>query len=111
MPGFGTRLSPARFYGWVRSGSRVVFASVARDVPACGWHPQATRGPHSLVPDLATGKCVKPFHDLNDVNRGGPHSAAAAIIAKDGGRMDGFIIAEQVDTHGWPHLRFSRFWP
>jgi phospholipase C len=52
--------------------------------------------PTVCVPNPATGRCVKPFHNPDDVNRGGPHSAAAAIIARDGGKMDGFIIAEQV---------------
>ena len=48
------------------------------------------------VPDPATGRCVRPYHDPNDLNHGGPHAAANATADIDGGRMDGFIAqAEQ----------------
>src|SRR5260370_359193 len=36
--------------------------------------------------------CVKPFHDANDVNRGGPHGWDNAHGSMDGGKMDGFLI-------------------
>ncbi len=36
--------------------------------------------------------CVAPFHDTNDVNRGGPHVWQNAQGSIDGGRMDGFLI-------------------
>ena len=47
--------------------------------------------PTLCVPDPASGQCVRPFHDPNDVNLGGPHGAAAAVADLDGGKMDGFI--------------------
>jgi len=46
--------------------------------------------PTVCVPAPA-GACVRPFHDSEDRNRGGPHSANAAITDIDGGRMDGFV--------------------
>ena len=36
--------------------------------------------------------CVKPYHDTNDVNRGGPHGWDNAHGSMDGGKMDGFLI-------------------
>jgi phospholipase C len=48
------------------------------------------------VPDPATGGCVMPYHDPNDLNHGGPHAATNATADINGGRMDGFIAqAEQ----------------
>jgi uncharacterized protein (TIGR03437 family) len=36
-------------------------------------------------------QCVAPYHDTNDVNRGGPHGWGNAHGSIDGGLMDGFI--------------------
>jgi phospholipase C len=52
------------------------------------------------VPDPATGNCVKPFHNRNDVNGGGPHGVGAAIADIDGGKMDGFIAAAEKASKG-----------
>jgi phospholipase C len=41
--------------------------------------------------DPVTGQCIKPFHDSNDINYGGPHGKDAAITDINGGKMDGFI--------------------
>src|SRR5207248_1615771 len=38
------------------------------------------------VPDPSTGRCVKPFHDRQDLNYGGPHGAASATADIDGGK-------------------------
>jgi phospholipase C len=45
-------------------------------------------------PDPLTHSCVKPFHDLNDVNGGGPHGHRNALADVAGGKMNGFV-AEQ----------------
>src|SRR5205085_3680349 len=37
------------------------------------------------------GGCIRPYHDPNDLNRGGPHGASNAVADVDGGRMDGFV--------------------
>jgi phospholipase C len=52
--------------------------------------------PTVCVPDPATGECVKPFHDPNDRNRGGPHSAPEAVADIDGGKMDGFMKEAEI---------------
>lgn len=46
-----------------------------------------------------TGQCVRPFHDSNQFNLGGPHENSAAIQDINGGKMDGFIksVMEQTD--------------
>jgi len=52
--------------------------------------------PDVCVPDPVNGGCVKPYHDANDLNSGGPHGDTAAVADVDGGKMDGFVAqAEQ----------------
>ncbi len=43
------------------------------------------------VPDPRTRTCVRPFHDRQDVNVGGPHVQPNAQADIDHGKMDGFI--------------------
>ncbi len=43
------------------------------------------------VPDPANGGCLKPYHDPNDLNHGGPHFSRSATTDIDGGKMDGFV--------------------
>src|SRR5579864_9184298 len=52
------------------------------------------------VPDPATGDCVKPFHNRQDVNGGGPHGASNAVADVDGGKMDGFIAQAENAAKG-----------
>ena len=47
--------------------------------------------PSSCVPDPKTKTCVAPFHDIFDVNGGGPHDVKAALADVNGGKMNGFI--------------------
>ena len=47
--------------------------------------------PTVCAPDPRTNQCVKPYHDPDDLNYGGPHEASAAVADIDGGKMDGFI--------------------
>ncbi|HEY2916048.1 MAG TPA: alkaline phosphatase family protein [Candidatus Limnocylindrales bacterium] len=47
--------------------------------------------PSVCVPDPAKKTCVRPYHDTNDIQVGGPHAVGSAIADIDGGRMDGFI--------------------
>src|SRR5262249_21763677 len=51
--------------------------------------------PLACLPQRDGGQCVRPFHDPNDVNGGGPHGEAAAIADIDGGAMDGFLVSAQ----------------
>jgi phospholipase C len=51
---------------------------------------------HNGVPtvcetDPKTNRCIRPYHDPNDSNGGGPHSFDAATGDIDGGKMDGFV--------------------
>jgi phospholipase C len=46
--------------------------------------------PTACVPD-PRGGCLRPYHDRNDVNGGGPHGTGNAVRDVDHGRMDGFV--------------------
>jgi phospholipase C len=61
--------------------------------PGADGIPMQNGVPTVCVPDPSTNKCVKPFHDPNDMNAGGPHSAPFAASDIDNGKMDGFIRA------------------
>jgi phospholipase C len=65
-----------------------------------GTYPGANGIPHgTCVPDPQHGGCVKPKHDPNDGNVGGPHGVFAAVEDINAGRMDGFVKqAERVFT-------------
>jgi phospholipase C len=52
------------------------------------------------VQNPQTGKCDPPYHDANDANGGGPHSARNAAADIDGGRMDGFITQAESGRKG-----------
>ena len=45
----------------------------------------------ACVPDQESKTCVRPYHDTNDEDTGGPHGAKAADLDIDGGKMDGFV--------------------
>jgi phospholipase C len=50
----------------------------------------------TCVPDPLNGGCAVPFHDSQDENFGGPHTASNATTDIDGGKMDGFVgLAER----------------
>lgn len=51
------------------------------------------------VPDPSSGSCLKPFHDVNDVNGGGPHGEANAHADINNGKMDGFIGQAERGAH------------
>jgi phospholipase C len=59
--------------------------------PGADGIPMRNGVPTVCSPDPSTGQCVKPFHDATDLNHGGPHGAANAVAAIDGGKMDGFV--------------------
>jgi phospholipase C len=53
------------------------------------------------VPNPATGRCERPFHDTQDQNAGGPHGQGDAVADVDGGKMDGFVTrAENARVRG-----------
>jgi len=61
--------------------------------PGANGIPMQNGTPTVCVNDPKTGQCVKPYHNANDVNAGGPHSAASAVTDINGGAMNGFIQA------------------
>jgi len=52
------------------------------------------------VPDPKGGGCVRPYHDGNDVNGGGPHSDINATADINGGKMDGFVSQAVAGSKG-----------
>jgi phospholipase C len=61
-----------------------------------------------LDPSNPNGGCIKPFHDQNDVNAGGPHGPASAEADLDGGihhdKMDGFVHEQDTARFDCPPL-------
>jgi len=49
--------------------------------------------PTNCVPDPRNGGCVKPYHDPDVVDYGGPHGAAPAAADINNGLMDGFVAS------------------
>ena len=67
------------------------FDSYFGTFPGADGIPMKNGVPTVCVPNPKTGVCESPYHDLNDVNGGGPHNHPAAVGSIDGGKMDGFI--------------------
>lgn len=61
--------------------------------PGADGIPMKDGKPTICSTDPNTNTCIYPFHLAADVNHGGPHTAAAAVTAIDGGKMDGFVEA------------------
>jgi len=57
-----------------------------------GTYPGADGIPPGVcLPNPDGGPCIRPYHDTNDVDLGGPHDWDNAWGCIDGGKMDGFI--------------------
>ena len=67
------------------------FDSYFGTYPGVNGIPMQNGVPTLCVNDPQTGQCVKPFHDVNDINGGGPHGQVDATADINGGKMDGFI--------------------
>jgi phospholipase C len=63
--------------------------------PGADGIPMQNGVPTVCVPNPATGKCVKPYYDPQDLNHGGPHGAVDAKTDINGGKMNGFIVEEE----------------
>jgi phospholipase C len=61
--------------------------------PGADGIPMKNGVPTVCVPMPDANSCVRPYHDPNDENRGGPHNFRAAQADINGGRMDGFLTA------------------
>ena len=53
--------------------------------------PMNNGTPTVCVPDPVSGQCIRPYHDTNDSNYGGPHGEYDSIADIDNGKMDGFL--------------------
>jgi phospholipase C len=59
--------------------------------PGADGIPMQNGVPTVCAPNPITNTCEKPYHDIDDLNHGGPHGAPNSVADVDGGRMDGFI--------------------
>lgn len=59
--------------------------------PGANGIPMQNGVPTVCSPDPQTKQCIKPYHNPNVVNSGGPHGAAPAAADINGGKMNGFI--------------------
>lgn len=76
------------------------FDSYFGTYPGADGIPMRDGEPAVCVNDPATRKCVKPYHDANDRNGGGPHAGRSAVADVDGGKMDGFIAQAEQGRRG-----------
>jgi phospholipase C len=67
------------------------FDSYFGTYPGVDGFPMHNGVPTACVNDPVTKQCVKPYHDANDLNHGGPHGEKNASADIDGGKMDGFV--------------------
>src|SRR5579859_7617427 len=67
------------------------FDSYFGTYPGADGIPMQNGVPSVCVPDPQTNQCIKPYHDPNDLNGGGPHGQVNATADINGGKMDGFI--------------------
>ena len=69
-----------------------------------GTYPGADGIPPNACIPAPQGGCVRPYHDTNDRNSGGPHGELNAVADIDGGKMDGFIASAQRGRRGCRNL-------
>jgi phospholipase C len=68
----------------------------ADGIPGLAGNP----GTVPCLPNPASEGCVRPYHDTQDMNAGGPHGAANAAADIDGGKMDGFVGQQERGRKG-----------
>lgn len=76
------------------------FDSYFGTYPGADGIPMTNGVPAVCVNDPQAGQCVAPYHNTADVNGGGPHAAADAVVDIDGGRMDGYIAQAEKGRKG-----------
>jgi len=67
------------------------FDSYFGTYPGVDGIPMSGGVPTVCSQDPQTNQCLKPYHDTNDRNLGGPHAARDAVNDINGGKMDGFV--------------------
>ena len=63
------------------------FDSYFGTYPGADGIPMQNGVPTVCVPDPRSHRCLRPFHDRNDLNYGGPHGMRNARLDIHGGRM------------------------
>ncbi len=79
------------------------FDSYFGTFPGADGFPRAADGSIDvcLPSPIRGGGCLAPYHDVKDVNGGGPHGHADAVADVANGAMDGFLArAEKARLHG-----------
>src|SRR4051812_9627620 len=66
------------------------FDSYFGTFPGADGIPMAGGVPSVCLPDFKH-PCRRPYHDVLDVNRGGPHDQKSSLADEHGGAMDGFV--------------------
>ncbi len=80
------------------------FDSYFGTYPGANGIPMQNGTPTVCVPDPASGTCLKPYHDSNDKNAGGPHGQVDATADISNGQMNGFIAqAEHASSNCAPN--------
>jgi phospholipase C len=72
------------------------FDSYFGTYPGADGIPMAGGVPSVCEPDPANQRCVRPYHDPNVVNYGGPHGLDASVPDVNGGKMDGFVAQAEL---------------
>lgn len=67
------------------------FDSYFGTFPGADGLPMRNGQPSVCLPDPASHRCVRPYHDPHDRDFGGPHATPDAMADINGGRMDGFV--------------------
>ncbi len=75
------------------------FDSYFGTFPGADGIPMKNGQPTVCVPN-PKGACVRPFHDRNDSNVGGPHQFNNSAADVDRGKMDGFVGQQQTALAG-----------
>jgi phospholipase C len=78
------------------------FDSYFGTFPRAAGIPMQNGIPTVCSPDPAIGSCVKPYHDPNDKNVGGPHNHGNAMADISGGTMNGFVAQAEGAQKGCP---------
>ena len=80
------------------------FDSYFGTYPGADGIPMRHGRPTVCAPNPNTGRCVRPFHDRQDRNLGGPHSQDNALADINGGRMNGYVDQQLTARTGCEQL-------
>jgi phospholipase C len=80
------------------------FDSYFGTYPGADGIPMRGGRPAVCVPDPGAGTCIRPFHDRQDRNLGGPHSQGNAAADINSGSMNGFVSQEAQARSGCEQL-------